>query len=147
MAAPDTLMAFNLQIVTPEREVYNSQVVSVSLPGVEGSFGVLTGHAPLVAALEAGSLDITDAQGRDSHMAIGGGFFQVMDDQAMVLADSAERAEDIDVSRAQESADRARQRLGGQLETGLDLQRDRATEALRRAEARMRVAQKLSGVR
>lgn len=139
---------FNLQIVTPEREVFNGQVNSASLPGSEGSFGVLSGHAPLVAALNAGALTYVDNSGREQSMAIGGGFFQVMDDRAMVLADSAEAASEIDPERARQSLERARQRLsGGTLETGLELQRDRAQAALDRAQARMRVAERNAAVR
>ena len=67
---------FNLQIVTPEREVFNGQVEAVSLPGTDGSFGVMRNHAPLIAALDPGLLTATDDQARDIRMFIGGGFFQ-----------------------------------------------------------------------
>jgi F-type H+-transporting ATPase subunit epsilon len=131
---------FQLQIVTPEREVFNAPVDSVKLPGTEGSFGVLRGHAPLIAALEAGEVQIVDADGVRSLMAIGGGFFQVADDVAMVLADSAEFAQDINIDRAREAESRARNRLSGQVDEGFQLQRDRAESALKRARARQRIA-------
>ena len=131
---------FNLQIVTPEREVFNGPVEAVKLPGLEGSFGVLADHAPMIAALEAGPLEITDAQGQRMRLAVGGGFFQVANDVAMVLADSAEFAADINVERATASESRARSRLAGEIDPGFVLQRDRAEAALKRARARLRVA-------
>lgn len=131
---------FNLQIVTPEREVFNGPVDSVKLPGLEGSFGVLADHAPMIAALEAGTVEIVDAQGQRSTMAVGGGFFQVANDVAMVLADSAEFAADINLDRARASETRARSRLAGEFDAGFVLQRERAESALKRARARMRVA-------
>jgi F-type H+-transporting ATPase subunit epsilon len=131
---------FQLQIVTPEREVFNAPVDSVRLPGSEGSFGVLRGHAPLIAALEAGAVEIIDAEGLHQTMAIGGGFFQVTDNVAMVLADSAEFAQDINADRARESETRARDRLNGQMDEGFQLQRDRAEAALKRARVRQRLA-------
>ena len=131
---------FNLQIVTPEREIFNGQVESVSLPGVDGSFGVLRSHSPLIAALEPGQVTIVDDQAHEVIMAIGGGFFQVADNVAMVLADSAEAAGEIDVARARESEQRARSRLAGQMDAEYELQRERAETALKRAQARLRIA-------
>ena len=97
-----------LQIVTPEREIFNAAVQQVSLPGMAGSFGVMRNHAPIVAALEPGALDIRDADNGELHLSIGGGFFQMMDNQAIVLADSAENASDINVERAREAEKRAK---------------------------------------
>jgi F-type H+-transporting ATPase subunit epsilon len=131
---------FNLQIVTPEREVFNGPVEMVSLPGLDGSFGVLRNHAPLIAALESGMVSIFDPNGAESRMAIGGGFFQVANNQAMILADSAELAGEINVERAQASLDRAQSRLAGQFDADFILQRDRAEGALKRARTRLRVA-------
>jgi len=131
---------FTLQVVTPEREVYSGQVEQISLPGLEGSFGVLRNHAPLIAALEPGLVEIFDAEGHEIRMAIGGGFFQVAQNQAMVLADSAETAAEINVERARAAESRARSRLTGHVDGDFQLQRERAESALRRAQARMRVA-------
>ena len=131
---------FNLQIVTPEREVFSGPVEMVSLPGLDGSFGVLRNHAPLIAALDSGLVSIFDPDGAESRMAIGGGFFQVANNQAMILADSAEFAQEINVQRAQESLDRAQSRLEGQMDGDFQLQRDRAENALKRARTRLKVA-------
>lgn len=131
---------FTLQIVTPEREVFNRVVRQVSLPGMEGQFGVLRGHAPLVAALDPGMVEIWDEQDGELRMAIGGGFFQVSNNQAMILADSAEMSTDISLERAQEAERRARARMAGQMEAGHEMQRDRAEASLKRARARLKVA-------
>ena len=131
---------FNLQIVTPEREVFNGPVEQVILPGMESSFGVLRNHAPLIAALEPGQVQIFDADGIEKRMAIGGGFFQVAKNQAMILADSAEASADIDAERAKAAESRARARLAGEGDEAFELQKDRAEAALKRARARLRVA-------
>jgi F-type H+-transporting ATPase subunit epsilon len=81
-----------------------------------------------------------DDQGREQRLAIGGGFFQVVNNDAILLADSAEYSADIDAARAQEAERRARSRLAGELEPAQEVQRDRAEAALKRAKARLRVA-------
>lgn len=133
------MATFNLQIVTPEREIYNAPVESVTAPGLMGSFGVMANHAPLVAALEPGLVKIRDADLRELRMFVGGGFFQISNNQAMLLADSAEFASEINLERAQAAEERARKRLDGQLE-GEILQRERAETALKRARVRARIA-------
>jgi len=129
---------FSLQIVTPEREVYASQVESVTLPGMESSFGVLRNHAPLIAALEAGVVHIVDAELKEVSLAVGGGFFQVAQNQAILLADSAEFPHEINLDRVRESESKARSSLEGQLE-GEQFQREQAEAALKRARVRMRL--------
>lgn len=131
---------FNLQIVTPEREVFSGPVEMVSLPGLDGSFGVLRGHAPLIAALDAGLVSIFDPDGAESRMAVGGGFFQVANNEAIILADSAELSSEINLERAQESLTRAQARLEGKIDGDFQLQRDRADNALKRARTRLKVA-------
>lgn len=130
---------FNLQIVTPESEIFNEAVDAITLPGSEGSFGVLRGHAPLIAALEPGLVKVTDSHLQERRLFVGGGFFQVSNDQAMLLADSAEWAQDINLERAREAEARAKGRLEGKLEDET-LQRERAETSLKRAKARLRVA-------
>jgi F-type H+-transporting ATPase subunit epsilon len=131
---------FNLQIVTPESEVFNAPIESVTLPGMEARFGVLRGHAPLIAALEPGAVEIMDADGARTVMVVGGGFFQVSSNNAMVLADSAEMSSDINVERAAEAESRAASRLAGQMDEGFVLQRERAEASLKRARVRQRIA-------
>lgn len=130
---------FNLRIATPEREVYNQQVQSVALPGMESRFEVLRSHAPLIAALEAGIVKITDAEHNDVRLAVGGGFFQVAKNEAILLADSAEFPNEVSLDRARESESRARSRLEGKLEKE-NFQRERAEAALKRARVRVKLA-------
>ena len=131
---------FQLQIVTPEREVFSGLVEQVTLPGAEASFGVLRNHAPLIAALQAGVVDIYDEGNREIRIVVGGGFFQVAHNSAIVLADSAEKPAEIDVNRAQQSEQRARSRLAGLMDAGTELQRDRANAALARSRIRLKNA-------
>ncbi|RYG63959.1 ATP synthase F1 subunit epsilon [bacterium] len=130
---------FNLSVVTPEREIFNAPVDAVQAPGMLGSFGVLANHAPMVAALEAGLVRITDAEGRELRLFVGGGFFQVSNNTAQLLADSAEFATEINADRAKQAEERALNRLSGKFE-GEVMQRERAEAALKRARARTRVA-------
>jgi F-type H+-transporting ATPase subunit epsilon len=132
--------SFHLQIVTPEREVYSGTVEQVTLPGAEASFGVLRNHAPLIAALQAGVIDIFDESNHEMRIVIGGGFFQVAANKAIVLADSAESPAEIDAERAQASEQRARTRLAGSGDAGMQVQRDRADAALKRARVRLKNA-------
>lgn len=130
---------FNLQIVTPEKEIFSAPVESVTAPGIAGSFGVLSHHAPLVAGLQPGLVQIRDADGRELRLFVGGGFFQVAQNEAMLLADSAEFASEINLDRAKVSETRAVDRLAGKMNDEI-LQRERAEAALKRARARVRVA-------
>jgi F-type H+-transporting ATPase subunit epsilon len=107
------------------------------VPGSEGYFGVLPGHAPLLATLGIGEL--TYRIGRDErHVAIAGGFAEVRNDKVIVLADSAERPQDIDRARAERARDRAEQRLAGRAQDEIDYAR--AGAALARALTRIQVA-------
>lgn len=131
---------FPLSIVTPEREVFAAPIQSVSLPGAEGSFGVMSGHSAIMAALDAGLVVVRGADNAEQRMAIGGGFFQMVGDKATLLADSVELTTDIDVNRAREAEQRATSRLSGKMEPAVEVQRERADAALKRARARLRVA-------
>ncbi len=131
---------FPLSIVTPEREVFSAPIQSISLPGAEGSLGVMSGHAPIMAALDAGLVTLRDASNMEQRMSIGGGFFQMVGNKATLLADSVELASDINVERAREAEQRATSRLAGRMEPATEVQRERADAALKRARARLRVA-------
>ena len=103
-------MPIKLEIVTVERLVYSGDVDLVSAPGVMGTLGILAKHTPLLTALEAGELRFTkgDEEGR---FAISGGFLEVQPDRVIVLADTAERAEEIDLERAEAARQRAEKLL------------------------------------
>ncbi|HIE51831.1 MAG TPA: F0F1 ATP synthase subunit epsilon [Armatimonadetes bacterium] len=129
---------FRLDIVTPERVVYSGQVESLVAPGVEGYFGILARHAPFIAALRSGALRIRTEEGESLLLAISGGFFEVSQNKAVVLADAAEFAAEIDVERAQAALERARRRLRGEILS--EAERQRAERAMERAHTRIRVA-------
>ncbi|MGV3519117.1 F0F1 ATP synthase subunit epsilon [Luteitalea sp.] len=130
-----------LSIVTPERELVRVQVDEVELPGSEGYFGVLPGHTPMLATLTVGRL--TYRSGTDTQvLAIAFGFAEVLPDAVTVLAQMAERAEDIDVARAEAARKRAEERLA---RTEADLDYDRARTSLDKAVLRLQVASRARG--
>ncbi len=130
----DTLQ---LEIATPMRLVVSDTVDEVVAPGREGYFGVLRGHAPFLTTLGIGEL--TYRKGRDEyHLAVAGGFAEVRNDKVIVLADAAERPEEIDRERAERARQRAEQRLGGRTQDELDY--TRCSGALIRALTRLHVA-------
>jgi F-type H+-transporting ATPase subunit epsilon len=103
--------AIELQVVTPERHVLAENVQSVQLPGKEGELGVLPGHAPLLTELGVGVLSY-QKDGAAKYLSVVQGYAEVLPDRVIVLAESAERAEEIDVTRAQQARDRAQAALG-----------------------------------
>jgi len=131
--------SLKIDIVTAERIVYSAEADAVIAPGVEGQLGILPHHAPLMTILQAGELVVRKG-GQEEIMAISGGFLEVRPDRVIVLADQAERAEEIDVSRAAEARKRAEERLKAK-PAGLD--ESRAESALRRAMVRLTVAEKV----
>jgi F-type H+-transporting ATPase subunit epsilon len=127
-----------LDIVTPEKVVFSEEVDFVVAPGVEGELGFLPEHAPLVSALKVGVLKVEQG-GKQFKVAIGGGFVEVKNSRVVVLADTAEREDEIDVDRAQEAKKRAEQRLASK---GADTDVGRAELALQRALARLKATGK-----
>lgn len=128
--------SFLLELVTPERMLFHDNVEAVRAPGVLGSFGLLAGHAPMLTELATGLVKLTLLTGEEAFIATSGGFLQVTRDKVLILADTAELSEEIDVERARATAQKARERLSA---PGIDaeaLRRD-----LERAENRVRVAQ------
>ena len=134
------MSSFKIDIVTAERVVYSAEADIVIAPGVEGQLGILPHHAPLMTILQAGELVVRKGTQEES-LAISGGFLEVRPDRVIVLADQAERAEEIDIARAEEARKRAEQRLAERHAPGLDTAR--AESALRRAIARLTVAEKI----
>jgi F-type H+-transporting ATPase subunit epsilon len=127
-----------LDIVTAERLVYSEEVEAVIAPGVEGQLGILPHHAPLMTMLEPGEL-LVRRGGEELSMAISGGFLEVRPDRVIVLAEAAERAEEIDLARAEEAKRRAQERLSHRVPE-VDVARTEA--ALRRSLARLKVGER-----
>ena len=133
MALPTSL---ELQIVTPDRAIVKEQVDEVEIPGVNGYFGVLPGHTPLLAALSVGELWYR--KGQEKHfLAIAFGFVEVLPDKVTVLARIAEREGDIDMARAEAAMARAEQRIG---EPRTDIDFERARIAMMKSLIRLQVA-------
>lgn len=131
---------FELEIVTPQRVEFNGQVESVTCPGEQGRFQVLHNHAPFLSSLEIGFMNVVDGEGKELIYAVSGGVAQVFHNQMRILADTAERADKIDVARAREAQERAEQRLKTK-EEGTDM--ERARSALMRAINRLKVADRV----
>jgi F-type H+-transporting ATPase subunit epsilon len=135
---------FTFRLVTPQRLLLEAEVTSLQVPGSEGYLGVLAHHAPLITALRPGRLDVRDAKGSMRSYAVGGGFLEVSSNRATVLADTAERKDEIDVPRAEACAKRAEDRLRADrsagAEPGVAVDRERAQRALERARNRLAVA-------
>lgn len=133
------MSSLKLDIVTAERIVYSEEVDAVIAPGAEGQLGILPHHAPLMTILKAGELLVRRGSEEDS-VAISGGFMEVRPDRVIILADSAERAEEIDIERAEAARKRAEMRMAEKA-PGIDEARLQA--ALQRAIARLTVAEKV----
>ena len=125
----------SLEIVNPEKIVYTAEMYSLVVPGANGLLGILPDHAPLVTRLDVGEIDMKDSKGNIVKAFIGGGFMEVMNNKAVVLATVAEMAGDIDVERAKKAKQRAEERLAHRGEGEVDVAR--AEYALRKALARI----------
>lgn len=128
----------HLTIVTPERSLVSEQVDELQIPGAEGYLGVLPGHAPLFTELKVGELSYRKGTTWTS-LAVAWGFAEIVSDQVRVLAETAERAHEIDLERAMRARERAEQLLS---KGGEDLNYERALVALQRALIRIQVARK-----
>ena len=133
-------MPLKLEIVTQERRVYSADDVEmVVAPGSEGEMGILPRHAPLITSLQEGVMRVKRAAGREEVLAIHGGFMEVLPDQVTVLADAAERAEEIDLARAEEARQRAEELMKQRREDKVDYVR--VETALRRSLVRLKIAE------
>ena len=132
-----------LEIVTIEGKVFDDQVNMIVAPGAAGVLGILPRHAPLLTSLTYGELQIKRDGEEDQFFAIGGGFMEVQPYHVMVLADSAERAEEIDATRAEAARRRAEELLTHARQDQLEF--DRAQAALRRSVLRLKVVRRRRG--
>jgi F-type H+-transporting ATPase subunit epsilon len=132
---------FTLSIVCPERIHWEGSISSLVVPGTEGYLGVLSNHAPLITALRNGKIEFRDAEDDLHVMAVSGGFLEVSNNVATLLADTVENADDIDAERARNALERANERLSSVdtdiKEAAIDVLR--AREALQRARNRIRI--------
>lgn len=129
--------ALELEVATPERQLVREQVSEVQLPGKDGYLGILPGHAPLLSQLGIGYLIYT-VDGQKRYLSVHLGFVEVLDNHVRVLADLAERAEEIDVERARRAKQRAEEQL---INPNVGIDPATALLALKRAEARLGAAE------
>ena len=132
--------SFHLEIRTPEQLIYEGDVTSITAPGVEGNFQILTGHIPFLTALEVGEIRIRESSETSQLMATSGGVFEVLRTGVTALVETAEWASEIDVARAESALERAQAQLAA---NASDLNRPRAEAALARAQNRIKVASNL----
>jgi F-type H+-transporting ATPase subunit epsilon len=136
MAVEGLPHSLTLEIVTPERALVTERVDEVVLPAAEGYLGVLPGHTPLLATLSIGELWYRKGTEK-TYLSIAGGFAEVLPEKVTILAQIAERSEDIDVARAERAKKRAEERLG---QPRVDIDLERARVALMRAMVRLQVS-------
>ncbi len=127
-----------LEIITAERQVFSDEVNLVVAPGIEGELGILPHHAPLITILKSGEL-LIKKDDEEIYMAVSGGFLEVRPDKVIILADACERAEEINIERAEAAKSRAEQLLKTR-PPGSDMAQIEA--ALRRSLVRLKVAEK-----
>jgi F-type H+-transporting ATPase subunit epsilon len=130
--------SFQLEIVTPEKKVVDTEASEAQIPGKNGYLGILPGHAPLITELSVGEVKF-HAGGQEQKLAVAWGFAEVLPDKVTILAETAERPSEIDVERARKAKERAEQRLTSG-DTNVDV--ERALAAIHKAETRLEVAEK-----
>jgi F-type H+-transporting ATPase subunit epsilon len=135
------MAVLHLEIVTPEKVLVSREVDTVVAPGTEGEFGILPGHIPFLSGIIPGELRF-EAEGKKEFLAVAEGFSEVSADRVSILVDAAEKATDIDIERARNALDRARDRMA-QERGAEDVDFLRAEAALRRAIIRLKVAEKV----
>jgi F-type H+-transporting ATPase subunit epsilon len=130
-----------LRVVSVERSLFEGDVDFIVANGADGELGILPHHAALMTTLKPGALKITQG-GNETLLFVGGGFLEVLPDRVTVLADTAERAEEISIERAEEARKHAQERLAGTLSTAEEVE---FQQALAMAEARLRLARARRG--
>jgi F-type H+-transporting ATPase subunit epsilon len=129
--------SFILEIVTPRKMAFKGEVTSFSAPGLLGGFQVLYNHAPLLSVLQVGEVKFSDTNGNEVRYATSGGFVEVKENRVVLLAETAERADEIDLQRAKSAQTRAHERLSSKKK---DIDVDRARAALARAVNRLKIS-------
>lgn len=104
-------MTIQVEIVTPSRQLFSGDVQMITMPGIDGEMGVLGGHAPLLTTLNIGEIALHRADGETEYIAVSGGVVEVRPDKVIILARSAERADEIDIARAEAAMARAEEVL------------------------------------
>ncbi len=130
-----------LEVVTPSKLVFNGTIKSITVPGTLGSFQVLFNHAPIISTLEVGVVQIDDTEGKTLKFSTSGGTIEVLKNKIILLAESFEKPEDINLDRAKQSLERAKNRLSITNKEKVDTAR--AEASLQRAMNRIKLVQKV----
>lgn len=129
-----------LEIITPSKIGYKGNINSITVPGTKGNFQVLFNHAPIISSLEIGEIIIVEDDGKKVSFATSGGTIEVSNNKIIVLAESFERSDEIDINRAEAAMQRAQDRLKKRREAEID--DFRAEIALKRALNRLKISKK-----
>lgn len=128
---------FHAQILTPDGKLFEGEVHGVQLPGVEGSFEIKVDHAPIISILDIGRVRVLTDNSDMQYYAVSGGFVEMNNNRLTLLAEAAEKVEDIDVERAEKAKERALEELMNRKENKREIEK-----ALRRAENRLKLKEK-----
>jgi|WetSurMetagenome_2_1015567.scaffolds.fasta_scaffold98896_1 F-type H+-transporting ATPase subunit epsilon len=126
---------FQLEVITPQKIAFSGKVLSVMVPGTDGNFQVLFNHAPLMSTIEVGKIKIEIEENKDLYFATSGGTIEINKNKVIILAETFESSNDINLERAKEALDRAQKRLL----TKKDIDLQRAEGALARAKNRVEI--------
>lgn len=126
-----------VEIITPSKSVYKGEIKSLTVPGTSGNFQVLFNHAPILSTFEIGKIKLSDAHDKEIEYATSGGTVEINENKILVLADSAETSDEIDIERAKKSYERAKERLTATNKGDVDI--IRAELSLQRAINRMKM--------
>ena len=131
----------SLEVITPDKKAYIGYVKSVTVPGTMGNFQVLYNHAPIMSSLEIGRISLSEKGSDKLEFTTGGGTVDVIDNKVLILAESFEKKDEIDVERAEKAMQRAKERLANKNKEKIDVKR--AEAALQRAVNRLKFVGKL----
>lgn len=135
---------FKLRVITPDKVLLDEEVQSLRFPGLDGGYGVLYNHAPLITALQPGELKAQKPDGQELHVFVSDGFVQVANNVVRLICDAGEKATDIDLARAKAAETRAREELRSRVHM-TDIDELRAQAALLRSLQRQKIATKRLG--
>lgn len=129
---------FHVEVITPQKVVFDGDVIGIVAPGTNGSFEILKNHTAFISSVKIGEMRLIHEDGYEEYYAVGGGFLDAEDNKVRMLAETCEKAADIDINRAKQAHERARKRLEDR--SSYDV--DQAYQALLRAENRLEIASK-----
>jgi len=130
-----------VEVITPSKQIYSGDAKSVTVPGTLGGFQVLYNHAPILSSFEIGSVKIVEPDDKATLYATGGGTVEVLNNKVLILAESFEAPDDIDIDRAKKALERAKERLAKRQQADIDTAR--AEAALKRAINRLKLTGKV----